>query len=148
MALLEINWRPDRSQLRTFAILWLVAFTILGFVVAWRTGVLTGTAGPAASWRLPIAVWSVAAAVSGLGIAYPEAIRPIYVAWMALAFPIGWVVGHVMLGITYFGLFTVVAAIFRIVGRDALTRTFDRAASTYWIRRPAPRKAGDYFKQF
>ena len=148
MALMEINWRPNRSQLRTFAILWLVAFTILGFVVAWRTGVLTGTAGPAAGWRLPIAVWMVAAAVSGIGIAYPEAIRPIYMAWTALSFPIGWVVGHVMLGLTYFGLFTVVAGVFRLIGRDALTRTFDRRASTYWIRRPAPRKAGDYFKQF
>ena len=148
MALMETNWRPDRSQLRTFAILWLVAFSILGFVVAWRSGVLTGTAGPDASWRAPIAIWIVAAVVSGLGIASPEAIRPIYVAWMALAFPIGWAVGHAMLGLTYFGLFTVVAAIFRIIGRDAMTRTFDRDAPTYWIKRPPPRKAGDYFRQF
>ena len=148
MALMEINWRPDRSQLRTFGILWLVAFTILGFVVAWRTGLLTGTAGAGAGWRAPIAVWIVAAVVSAAGIAYPEAIRPIYVAWMALSFPIGWVVGHVMLGLTYFGLFTVVAVIFRLIGRDALTRHLDRGASTYWIKRPAPRKAGDYFKQF
>jgi hypothetical protein len=148
MALMDINWRPDRSQLRTFAVLWLVAFTILGFVVAWRTGLLTGTAGAGASWRAPIAVWIVAAVVSAAGIAYPEAIRPVYVAWMAVSFPIGWVVGHVMLGLTYFGLFTVVAAVFRLIGRDALTRRFDRGASTYWIKRPAPRKAGDYFKQF
>ena len=148
MALLEINWRPDRSQLRTFAILWLVAFTLLGFVVAWRSGVLAGSSGPGASWRLPIALWTAAAIVSAVGLAHPEAIRPIYVIWMAASFPIGWVVGHVMLGITYFGLFTVVATIFRIVGRDALTRTFDRNASTYWIKRQAPRKAEDYFKQF
>jgi hypothetical protein len=148
MALLEINWRPDRSQLRTFAILWLVAFTLLGVGVAWRAGLLAGMSGPNASWRVPIGLWSVAAIVSAVGIAYPEAIRPIYVAWMTLSFPIGWVVGHVMLGVTYFGLFTVVAVIFRVIGRDALTRTFDRGASTYWIERPAPRKAGDYFKQF
>ena len=148
MALLEINWRPDRSQLRTFAILWLVAFTLLGFVVAWRSGVLAGSSGPGASWRLPVALWSVAAAISAVGLAYPEAIRPIYVVWMAAAFPVGWVVGHVMLGVTYFGLFTLVAAIFRIAGRDALTRTFDRNASTYWIARRDPRKAADYFKQF
>ena len=52
MALMEINWRPDRSQLRTFAILWLAAFTLLGFAVAWRTGLLTGTSAADASWRL------------------------------------------------------------------------------------------------
>ena len=147
MALVEINWRPDRSQLRTFAILWLVAFTLLGVVVAWRSGVLAGSPGPA-GWRLPIALWIVAAIVAAVGLAFPEAIRPIYVVWMAAAFPIGWVVGHVMLGVTYFGLFTIVATIFRIIGRDALTRTFDRSASSYWIKHRAPRQAADYFKQF
>src|SRR5262245_38887397 len=113
MAILEINWRPDRSELRTFAILWLIAFTILGFVVAWRSGLLIGTAAPGATWRAPIALWVAAAVVSAAGIGYPDVVRPIYVAWMAVAFPIGWVIGHVMLGLTYFALFTVVAAVFR-----------------------------------
>ena len=46
--------------------------------------------------------------------------------------PIGWVVSHLALGIIYYGIFTPVALVFRLMGRDPLNRRLDRQASTYW----------------
>ena len=86
--------------------------------------------------------------VSAVGVAFPAAIKPVYLLWMGASFPIGWTVSHILLGVTYFGLFTLVAVIFRLIGRDALARRFDRGAATYWVRRSAPADVARYFKQF
>ena len=49
--------------------------------------------------------------------------RLIYVGWMVLAFPIGWTVSQVMLALMFFGLFTPIGLVFRLIGRDPLQRT-------------------------
>lgn len=149
MALIQINWNPDRRQLRSFAIIWLLFFTLVGLVLAWRSGLLGGYAlQPGATWSAPVALWGVAVVVSAIGLAFPAAIRPVYLLWMAASFPIGWVVSHVLLGVTYFGLFGLFAVIFRVIGRDALGRRFDPRATTYWVRRPRQADVRRYFRQF
>ncbi|MEO8256581.1 MAG: SxtJ family membrane protein [Acidobacteriota bacterium] len=148
MALIEINWHPDGKQLRSFAWLWLVFFALAGAVVAWRAGLIGGVAPPGASWTTPVILWTLAVVVSAVGLAFPAAIRPVYLVWMGASFPIGWTVSHILLGATYFGLFTLVAVIFRLMGRDALARRLDRGAATYWVKRSPPADVARYFKQF
>ena len=41
---------------------------------------------------------------------------------MVLAFPIGWTVSQVMLAMMFFGLFTPIGLVFRLIGRDPLHR--------------------------
>ena len=148
MALIDINWKPDRQQLCSFALLWFVFFVLAGAMAAWRAGLFADGVHPAGAWTVPGVLWTVAVAVSAVGLAFPPAIGPVYLLWMGLSFPIGWTVSHVLLGVTYFGLFTMVGGIFRLMGRDALARRLDRNASTYWVKRPPPVDAGRYFKQF
>jgi hypothetical protein len=148
MALIEINWNPDRKQLRSFAMLWFVFFALAGAMAAWRAGLFAAGAHPPGAWVVPAVLWTVSVAVSAVGLAFPGAIRPVYLLWMGLSFPIGWTVSHILLGVTYFGLFTLVGGIFRLMGRDALARRLDRNAGTYWVQRPPPGDAGRYFKQF
>ena len=148
MALIEINWTPDRRQLRQFAILWFVFFALAGALVAWRAGLIGGAAAPGASWQAPAILWALAVLISGVGLAFPVAIRPVYLLWMGASFPIGWIVSHLLLGLTYFGLFTLVAGIFRVIGRDALSRRLDRGATTYWVRRSPQTDVARYFRQF
>lgn len=148
MALIEINWNPDGKQLRSFAILWFVFFACAGAVVAWRAGLIGGVPRPGASWNVPAFLWALAVLVSAVGVAFPAAIKPVYLIWMAASFPIGWTVSHLLLGVTYFGLFTLVAGIFRLIGRDALSRRIDRGAATYWVRRSPHPEVARYFKQF
>src|SRR6266446_6496229 len=99
MALIEINWNPDRRQLRSFAMLWFVFFAFAGAVVAWRAGLIRGAAPPGASWKEPALLWTFAVFVSGIGLAFPAAIKPVYLLWMAASFPIGWTVSHMLLGV-------------------------------------------------
>ena len=128
----DIPRHPSRRMLRQFGALLAV---VSGGLALWRSA-------HGADWRLLAAVATVAAAVT---LARPEALRLVFVAWLMLAFPIGWVVGRVALAIIFFGVFMPVGMVLRLIGRDPLRRT--QPSGTYWTSRPRP-EAGDYFRQY
>ena len=59
-------------------------------------------------------------------------LKPAFVGLSLAAWPVGWVVSSLALGLLYYAVFTPVALVFRLIGRDALSRRFDRQAATYW----------------
>ena len=65
----------------------------------------------------------LALTVGPIGLARPDWLRPIYVGWMVLAFPIGWTVSQLILGVIFCGVFTPIGLVFRLMGRDPLHRT-------------------------
>jgi hypothetical protein len=134
----EIPFHPPARTLRQFAGLWLVVF---GGMAAWQ---FFGRGDAAAAAGLV----AVAATIGPLGLAFPSLIRPVFVAWMVLAFPIGWTVSRLILATIYYGLFTPMALAFRLIGRDALDRTRRPSADSYWSAKPAPASLRDYFRQF
>ena len=92
-----------------------------------------------------------------LGMARPAWLRPVHVAWMAAAFPIGWLLAHLLLAAIYFLLITPIGLILRLARRDPLARRIDREAQSYWTPRAdwAPRAERTertdrerYFRQF
>jgi hypothetical protein len=83
-----------------------------------------------------------------IGLVRPQALRLIFVGWMYVAFPIGWVVSHVVLGALFYGLFTPVGLIFRLMGRDPLTLRRPQAAASYWAPKPRVTDKRRYFSQF
>lgn len=134
----DIPFSPSPRMLRQFAALWLVFF---GGMAAWQ-GMMRGRVEAAAALAV------VAVAVGGLGLVRPALVRPIFVGWMVLAFPIGWAVSLVLLGLIYYGLFTPIALAFRLAGRDALRLRPRPKADTYWTPRPAVADIRRYFRQF
>lgn len=136
MTFREINFDPDDRELRIFSLLWLVGFGVLGGLAAWRGSV----------WAP--ALWGVAVAGAAIGLISPRTVKPVYVAWMVAAFPIGWAVSLALLALVYYLVFTPLAFVFRLAGRDALGRRFDRDADTYWVRRPPTPGVERYFRQF
>ncbi|MFV2069926.1 MAG: hypothetical protein ACC645_23415, partial [Pirellulales bacterium] len=87
MAIIEINRNPSPRELRWFGFLFALFFAVVGGVARWR-------------WQAPTAattIWGVAAVVITLYAALPPVRRPLYLAWMFAAFPIGWVVSHTLL---------------------------------------------------
>lgn len=96
----------------------------------------------------PLTHWGIAAILLLAALAVPAKLAAAYAAWMTMAFPIGWLVSHAVLTIIFFGLFTIVALLFRLIGRDAMTRRFEPDAQSYWVpRRPVDSKKR-YFRQF
>jgi hypothetical protein len=147
--MIEIDWIPAPRKLREFALLLAGLLALWALRAAWETGFLAGAPFEwNTAWRLVIVRAALAFAIAGAGVIVPRAFRPVYVGWMLIAYPISWLVSNVLLAITYFFLFTTIATIFRLLGRDELRRRFDRGASTYWRERGAARPTSHYFKQF
>ena len=137
--MLDINWNPSRRDLRQFGLLWLPLFAgVVGYVLFRRTG----------AWTIPIAIWSVAGVAALVALAAPERLRPVVVAWMAAAYPIGWTISHLVLGITYFVLFSILGLTLRLVRYDPLQRRISPGRRSYWQPRSDRRAPASYFKQF
>jgi hypothetical protein len=78
----------------------------------------------------------------------PAALRPIFVTWIIVAFPIGWCISTVLLTAVYYGVFTPLGLAFRIAGRDALQLRRRSDRDSYWMVKPAVTDARRYFRQF
>ena len=138
MALIEINRNPSRRDLAWFGLVLLIFLGIVGYLVGRATG------SPRAS---PI-IWGAGVVLAAVYYAVPPLRKPMFVGWMYAAYPIGYVMSHVLLGIIYFGLLTPLGWMVRAFGHDAMRRQFDRSAPTYWLKRDAARDVNRYFRQF
>lgn len=77
-----------------------------------------------------------------------ELIRPVYLIALVATFPIGLVVGPIIMAVMFFVIFMPVALIFKLIGRDTMARRFDEAAPSYWIERRPTTDVKRYFRQF
>lgn len=134
----KIDWNPSAELLAKFS-QWAMFF--LG-MVAFPLALYRDR--PAAAWTF----WVLAVVIRVLGLAKPAWLRPIYVGLMLVTWPIGFVVSYVTLGVIYYGVFTPVALLFRLIGRDALERRFDPQAGTYWEAYQPDQGLARYLRQF
>lgn len=145
--LVKLDLHPGRRQLRQFGFVALVAFGLLGVVILWREGLFGanfGRLGPTVAYAL----WGLGALSAVFSAVSPEANRPLFVALQVVAFPIAWVLSHVVLAIVFFGVLTPVAVFFRLTGRDPLAKRYDPEKKSYWVDLPEVSDKKDYFRQF
>lgn len=76
-----------------------------------------------------------------------DALLPLNKIWMRFGLLIGMIVGPIVLGIIFFGLFTPISIIMRLSGRDELGLQFFHKES-YWISRGEPIKSDSFKNQF
>ena len=135
MALFQPNPNPTARELRWFAGLWFPAFWGAAGVAVWRRGHVDAAA----------AVWLTAAAIAAAGLAWPQVIRPVFLAMMRATYPLGWVLSHVVVASAYFLIITPVGALMPM-RHEPMRRRLDRSARSYWI--PCERAGrGRYFRQ-
>ena len=138
MALVDINWNPSRKELRVFSLLLILFGAIVAAVLYRRLESQT-----------PSAVALLVTSLVGLaGLAVPASVRPVYIVWMGLVFPIGWTVSHAMMLVVFYFVLTPIGLAMRLCGRDPMQRKLDREAKSYWL--PHSRRSGlkGYFRQF
>ena len=129
-------WYPDEKQLRQFAKVSLFGFGLLGSVARFGFG-----------WEtVAFVLWGVGVLTFIVGLLSPRAILPIYVALMAFALPIGWLISTLFLLIIFYGVMTPMAVIFRLIGRDPLSLKRPRAES-YWRSRKQRSSRVSYYRQ-
>ena len=94
------------------------------------------------------ALAAVAAIVGASGLLMPAVVRPIFVGWMVLVFPVGWVVTRTLLLVLFALVITPIAIAFRITGRDPLTLRRQQDRDSYWTPKPPASDVAGYFRQY
>jgi Saxitoxin biosynthesis operon protein SxtJ len=112
----------DRSFGCTFA----VVFGLLGAWLLWRSN------------RFAVPVLGLGGLFAVAAVTIPRILHPLNVAWMHLGLLLNRVVSPIVLGAIFLLVFVPVGLWFRISGRDALHRSFDRDLRSYWIDRVPP----------
>ena len=134
----DLPFNPTARALRQFAGAWLIFFMAVGvfrYVVRGQH-------------QLGIALEAMAVVVGGMGLMRPAAVRWLFVSATVLAFPIGWVVSHIMLAVMYYGIITPLALWFRIRGRDLLSRKPAPGRASFWAPKHTPEDMRTYFRQY
>jgi len=138
MAVIDINKNPSRRELMVFGLLLAVFVGLVGGLCQLKFN------APSAAR----AVWLGGGALAALFFLVPKVRRPIYLGWIYAAFPIGFVVSHVILAAIYYLVFTPIGLLLRLMGKDPMSRAFDRTARSYWVEHDPHKDPRRYLRQF
>ena len=83
----------------------------------------------------------------GAGLALPIALKPIYFPYMWLARVVAFVNIHLLLGLVFYTLFTLIGLGMRLLGRDPLDRKIAPDADSYWQRRASSLFSRDHYRK-
>lgn len=134
MKLADFQWNPTPRQLRQFGAVSVVMLPLLAWLWHGHPSVILGLAGAGLLMALLSWVW-------------PPVIKPLFIGLMLIAFPVGMVIGELVLLVIYFGVFLPIAVVFRLQGRDTLLLKRDASRSSYWQRRKRPQDPARYYLQ-
>lgn len=135
MPLLNTSDAPSLSTRRWFGLSLALLLLLLGYTLRGWHPYLLGTAA-ACSLSLAIVYYSL-----------PGSQLAVIQAWHWGTRPVAWVVGHVLLGVVFFGVLLPLALCLRACGHDPLALRI-QSRDTGWVERRPRRPPDDYFKQF
>ncbi|HEX3906227.1 MAG TPA: SxtJ family membrane protein [Polyangia bacterium] len=133
----DLKRPPSPSDLRGFR--WVISLgglavaLFLAFVRHRR-----GAALPVLGGGLALTLLSL---VPGLG-------RWLFAGWMGLGLILGRITNPILLGIVWLILFIPLGIVFRLLGRDAMKRTFPAREASFWEPHGPSREVRRYFQQF
>jgi hypothetical protein len=140
----EVNWKPGRPELLTFAKSLVIGFPIVAMVLLVVGRLSSGGWNPSR----PLQIGAIGAGLGVLLYLIPAIARPFYVVWYAVACSIGLVVSNLLLATVFYGVFAPIGLALRLVGRRPLQLSIDRSLSTYWLTVSPSSDRTRYFRQF
>lgn len=145
--MIEIDFDPDERTLRQFGWIALGGFALLAALAWFEKLIFAFGLGEA---RVPVAgaLLALGALAALIGLVYPKANRPLFVGLALIAFPIGFVLSHVIMVVLFFGIIGPIGVIMRLVGHDPMNRRLDPEAESYWTPADPMPPRERYFKQF
>ncbi len=81
-------------------------------------------------WVLPIAFLSLL-----VGLMRPQYATNVYKIWMIISETIGNLISKMIMAILFFGVFTPVAMLLKLLNKDLLRKKIERNSTTYWSTR-------------
>lgn len=136
--MIEINKNPSAGDLKWFGLIFAFFFALIGTFIGWRFE----------NWNITLIMSIIGGSVCVVFYAIPPLKQPIFVGWLYLTYPIGFVVSHVILAGTYYLVLTPIGLMMRLAGKDPMQRTLEPDAATYWEPRKKIAARKRYFKQY
>jgi hypothetical protein len=139
--MIKIDFHPSARMLRQFSWIALFAFPLLALLLHHRWGLPW-------PWFWVLTAFGASVFTAGVVLgnrAYP---RAVFIALSVVSVPIGMVLSWILVRLIYWGVFTLIAGLFRLFGRDAMHRKLDPAQQSYWIDRGPVRPPASYFKLY
>ena len=112
-----------KKELRNFALIWCGIFLIISIAP-----LLQGKS--IREWAIPFAIFFLIIAFTK-----PAILQPFYTIWTKIGDIIGSIVSKIMLTVLFYAVFTPVAVILRLIGKDPLNKKLDKNADSYWHER-------------
>lgn len=119
---------------RSFGWTFAAVFVLGGAYNHWQGG----------AWHAVLLVLGCVAAV--VTLTRQSWLTPLNRAWMAFGDLLGRVVSPVVLGAIFFCVFTPAGMVMRLCRRDAMSRRFEPALPSYWVKRDPPGPAEGSFR--
>lgn len=84
-----------------------------------------------------VKVWSLSVSILFILISLlkPSILTGFYFIWVKIGEFIGGIISKIIMFILYFGLFTPISFILKLIGKDLLNKKVDKDVHTYWIHR-------------
>ena len=139
MSIVRINRHPTPRQLNQFGFIWLGFLAFFGAVAWLRFHSVPGAIG----------LWVAAVVVPVIGWSAPPFMRLVFLGMSYAAWPIGFVVSHVVLSAVYYLVLTPIGLALRAFGYDPMSRRRGDGRESAWVARDAGRRGPkSYFRQF
>jgi len=146
--MIDINRDPDERTLRQFGFIALVGFGAIAALVWFELAIFAGGWLGGAREAVASTLICVGALAALLSLAYPKANKPLFIGLSIVAYPIGFVLSHVIMATLFFVIISPIGLLMRLLGRDPLANRPAEDAQTYWSECRSARPAESYFKQF
>lgn len=131
----RIPTRLTSAEGRRFGFLVGGAFLLLGGISYWRGHQIA-----------PVVLWVLGGTLVLAGLLIPGSLGPVHRRWMGLALLLSKVTTPIVMGAIYYGLFTPMGFVRRLIGRNALVRS---PGNSFWIdRQPGNHRQSDLTRQF
>jgi hypothetical protein len=128
--------QSENKQLRSFGLLVGGIFAVISIWPLVRRG------QPPQLWVLILAGLLIVPA-----LIFPRSLRLVYRVWMTIGHILGWINTRIILGMVFYGLFTPMGLVMRLLGNDPMRHRFEREADSYRIVRQ-PRPSSHLIRQF
>ncbi len=116
----------DRRMKRKFGIVFGLVLAAVAIISLWR-----------GRDQLVVPLLSASALLVLLALVRPLVLSPLYSVMLRIAGYMGWFNTRLILAVVYYLIFTPVAIVYKLVGKDPLHRSFDGDAATYWQKKEA-----------
>lgn len=138
MSIVRVNRKPTVRQLNQFGFIWLGFMAFFGGVAWLKFG----------SPTVAVGLWAVSIVVPVIGWMAPSFMRAVFVGMSYAAWPIGFVVSHIVLAGVYYLVMTPIGLGMRLFRYDPMTRRREPDQKSRWVARETQRGPESYFRQF